>query len=70
MTHFSGERAQIDGSLILPSSRFEGSASQTLGGTTFPITGSDTLHQCQATGFGDAFGVVPLPVWQVTQNVG
>lgn len=48
MTHFTGERAQLDASLILPSSRFEGSGSQTLGGTTFPITGTGSGNADQA----------------------
>ena len=52
MTHFTGDRAQVDASFILPSSRFEGSASQTLGGTTFPITGD-------GSGNGDQSAFVP-----------
>ena len=52
MTHFTGDRAQVDASLILPSSRFEGGATETCGlcppfGTT-PISGSGSGNAGQA----------------------
>ena len=52
MTHFTGDRAQADASLILPSVRFEGSASETCSvcpplGTT-PISGAGSGNAGQA----------------------
>jgi len=58
MTHFTGDRAQVDASLILPSSRFEGGAAETCficnastGFTTpgtFPISGGGSGNGGQA----------------------
>jgi len=58
MTHFTGDRAQLDASLILPSSRFEGGATETClhcnpltGFTTpgtFPISGEGSGNAGQA----------------------
>src|SRR5215470_4609252 len=58
MTHFTGDRAQLDASLILPSSRFEGGAAETCffcnaktGFTTpgtFPISGEGSGNAGQA----------------------
>ncbi|HTZ79029.1 MAG TPA: outer membrane protein transport protein [Stellaceae bacterium] len=49
MTHFTGDRAQLDASFIFPSSRFEGSSTQTITGVgTFPVTGSGSGNAGQA----------------------
>jgi long-chain fatty acid transport protein len=67
MTHFTGDRAQADASLILPSSRFEGGAAETClhcnpltGFTTpgtFPISGEGSGNAGQAA-FVPAFYVL------------
>jgi long-chain fatty acid transport protein len=42
MTEFTGDRGQVDASLIIPTEKFSGSASETLGGVvTFPIAGNN-----------------------------
>ena len=47
MTQFSGERAQVDGSVIIPHAQFKGSASEsgcaTCAGLVFPISGGATF---------------------------
>ena len=55
MTHFTGDRAQIDASLIFPSSRFEGGATETCGTCgpkfgfgTAPISGAGSGNAGQA----------------------
>jgi long-chain fatty acid transport protein len=52
MTHFTGDRAQIDGSLIFPSSRFQGSATEKgcafCGGSPLPILGEGSGNAGQA----------------------
>src|SRR5262249_10790652 len=57
MTHFTGDRAQLDASLILPSSRFSGGATETCffckppgfaSPGTFPISGGGSGNAGQA----------------------
>ncbi len=71
MTEFTGDRAQIDASLILPSSRFEGGAAETCGHCsllppppfstpgTFPISGR---------GSGNAGGAAFVPAGYVLHS--
>lgn len=51
MTHFTGDRAQIDASLILPSSRFEGGATEFCPHCD-PLTGFTTLGTAPISGEG------------------
>jgi long-chain fatty acid transport protein len=52
MTEFTGDRAQLDASAIIPSEKFSGSANSVVGPFAFPISGGDG---------GDAgkFGFIP-----------